>query len=142
MKYIAAAVILASTLCAGQALAQEEEPTRKGILFNPIELRSGASERMHVIFRHSSHKDIKCQFCHHATPSDKPYVSCTTEGCHSLNGARERDTMSVFMAYHSRESERSCYSCHKAQAAKHPEFTGCRPCHMGAAAAPAPAGGK
>lgn len=134
MKYIAAAVVLASAMCAGQALAQEE-PARKGVLKSPIELRSGSSDRMHVIFRHTSHKSVACRFCHHASPSDKPYVSCTTEECHSLNGARERDTMSVFMAYHSRESERSCYSCHKARAAAHPEFTGCRPCHKEAAAA-------
>lgn len=133
MKYIAAAVILASALGAGQAFA-EEGPARKGVLKTPIELRSGASDHMHVIFRHTSHKGVKCAFCHHASPSDKPYVSCTTEECHSLKGARERDTMSVFMAYHSRESERSCYSCHKARSAEHPEFTGCRPCHKEAAA--------
>lgn len=132
MKYIAAAVMLASALCAGQALAQEDT-ARKGILNKPIELRAGASDHMHVVFRHSSHKGIKCRFCHHASPTDKPYVSCATEECHSMNGARERDTMSVFMAYHSPESERSCYACHKAQSAKHPEFTGCRPCHKAAA---------
>ncbi|HIX40613.1 MAG TPA: cytochrome c3 family protein [Candidatus Desulfovibrio intestinigallinarum] len=134
MKYIAAAVMLATALCAGQALAQDN-PARTSVLKKPIELRSGASDRMHVIFRHTSHKGIKCGFCHHASPTDKPYVSCTTEECHSLKGPRERDSMSVFMAFHSRESERSCYSCHSAQKAKHPEFTGCRPCHKGASAA-------
>lgn len=87
MKYIAAAVMLATALCAGQALAQEN-PTRTSVLKKPIELRSGASDRMHVIFRHTSHKGIKCGFCHHASPTDKPYVSCTTEECHSLKGPR------------------------------------------------------
>ncbi len=57
-------------------------------------------------------------------------MPCTNEDCHSIKGARERDPMSMVMAYHDPGSDRSCYGCHKKEAARHPEFRGCRPCHI------------
>ena len=38
--------------------------------------------------------------------------------------------MSLFMAYHSPDTDRSCYGCHRKLAGKYPNFKGCRPCHM------------
>lgn len=65
---------------------------------------------MFVTFNHSSHKGVKCRTCHHeGLPKDR-YASCTNEECHSIKGARERDTMSLFMAYHSPDTDRSCYA--------------------------------
>lgn len=97
----------------------------------PIEMNYGASPRMYVVFNHNTHKDVKCRICHHiATDKGKRFVNCTIEECHSVAGARQRDPLSMFMAYHARGTDRSCYGCHKMEAASHPEFKGCRPCHM------------
>ena len=94
----------------------------------PIELKSSASKKMWVKFDHASHDSIDCDVCHHAEPSDakSAYVSCgSNEECHSLKGTKERDVQSLFWAYHTKSSERSCYGCHSTMVQK-----GCRPCHM------------
>lgn len=97
----------------------------------PIDMNYGSSPRFAVIFNHSTHKTVKCRTCHHiATENGKRFVKCTIEACHSIPGARQRDPLSMFMAYHARGTDRSCYGCHKAEAATHPQFVGCRPCHM------------
>ena len=92
----------------------------------PIELKSSEHKKMWVKFNHATHESVECDVCHHAAPSDAKdaYVSCgASEECHSLKGTRERDPQSLFWAYHTKNSERSCYGCHTA-------MLGCRPCHM------------
>lgn len=97
----------------------------------PIDMNYATSPAFAVVFNHSSHKQIKCRLCHHMEDEDgKRFVKCTIEPCHSTPGARERDPLSMFMAYHARDTDRSCYGCHKMEAKKYPEFRGCRPCHM------------
>lgn len=97
----------------------------------PIDMNYGSSPRFAVIFNHGTHKGVKCRICHHIRDDEgQRFVKCTREGCHDIPGARERDPMSMFMAYHARGTDRSCYGCHKMEADSHPEFRGCRPCHM------------
>ena len=94
----------------------------------PIELKSSEHKKMWVKFDHATHESVECDVCHHAAPSDAKdaYVSCgASEECHSLKGTRERDPQSLFWAYHTKNSERSCYGCHTAMLGP-----GCRPCHM------------
>ena len=99
-------------------------------LYEPMLLDAGKSERMYVIFNHSTHTDIACRTCHHVGLPGNRYAACTSEGCHSLQGASNRSPMSVYMAYHAPNMDRSCYGCHKPLAGKYPDFKGCRPCHQ------------
>ena len=127
MKYIIALTL--SLLVSYPAFAAEESPA---VLKKPIVIPGGTSPRMSVTFNHTTHKQIKCQSCHHMkTETGKRFVKCTIEECHSTAGARERDTMSMFMAFHDKKAENSCYGCHKREVASHPDFKGCRPCHTG-----------
>lgn len=124
MKILA---IIATLFIAQNAYADNLFALRK-----PILLDYGASPRLAVIFNHSTHKQVKCRTCHHIKDEEgKRFVKCTREECHSLKGARERDPMSAFMAYHTRDTDKSCYGCHQAERAKYPSFKGCQPCHMG-----------
>lgn len=96
------------------------------------------SPRMAVKFNHTAHGDIACDTCHHKprcaichyspTEEKSPYASCSTSGCHTVQG-RSSEPDSRFMAFHSRDSRRSCFGCHRSLSATHPEFQGCRPCH-------------
>lgn len=98
-------------------------------LNKPILLDAGKSKRTYVLFNHTSHKQVACRVCHHiGLPGDR-YAPCTNDQCHSLQGAKERDPMSVYMAYHAQGTDRSCYGCHKPLAGKYPGFKGCGPCH-------------
>ena len=99
-------------------------------LDKPMELNAGKSPRMFVTFNHSSHKKVACRTCHHEGLPGQRYAACTNEECHSLPGPAERDPMSVYMAYHAPDTDRSCYGCHKKLAGKYPNFKGCQPCHM------------
>lgn len=133
MKYLVLGLFVAVFLAAVPGMAKEVKtgPGPLKVLKNPIDMNYGVSPRLAVIFNHSTHKDIKCRLCHHeAAPGGKRFVPCTTEGCHSIQGARQRDPLSMFMAYHEPNTDRSCYGCHRKEAASHPEFKGCRPCHM------------
>lgn len=104
------------------------------LMRGPIDLDYGPYPLLSVVFNHSTHKDIKCRLCHHkATPAGARFVACTTAGCHSLPGARERVEKSMFMAYHTPQKKRSCYACHLSESAKYESFRGCQPCHGGAA---------
>ncbi len=122
-----AACAAAMFFCA--ATAHADAPNLKN-LDKPIELNAGDSKRMHVIFNHSSHKSVKCRTCHHEGLPGNRYASCTNKECHALSGASERDPMSVYMAYHAPDTDRSCYGCHKPLAGKYQGFKGCSPCHM------------
>lgn len=138
MKYVSLCLLLLALVFCGTAHAENFKAISES-LKKPILLDDGESPRMNVTFQHSSHRGIKCSFCHHAAPSNGPvYSSCAgNEECHYLKGSKERDVQSVFMAYHSKDSERSCYSCHKKLASKYPAFRGCQPCHSAQAAAKA-----
>ncbi|MGN0009305.1 MAG: cytochrome c3 family protein [Desulfovibrionaceae bacterium] len=131
MKPLLIFSLLASLTCCATAEAADFKDISSA-LKKPIVLNNSDSPRMAVTFNHASHKGIKCTFCHHEKPSDAKtsYASCgASEECHTIPG-RDKAPQSRFMAYHSRASQRSCYSCHTEQAGKHPEFKGCRPCHM------------
>ena len=123
------AVCLVVFLACATANADPARPNLKN-LDKPILLDAGNSPRMYVIFNHASHKEVKCRICHHEGLPGTRYASCTSEGCHSLTGARERDPMSVYMAYHAPDTDRSCYGCHKKLSGSYPEFKGCKPCHL------------
>lgn len=124
----------AITFCIFMAMpcfAQDAQTGKLMVLRQPIDMNYGASPRFAVIFNHNTHKSVKCKTCHHIkTANGKRFVNCTVEGCHSTPGARLRNPESMFMAYHARDTDRSCYGCHKMEAAKYPQFKGCRPCHM------------
>lgn len=109
----------------------EKKPGPLMVLRQPIDMDYGASRLLMVVFNHSDHKKFGCRFCHHKTPaSGDLYAPCTTKGCHSIPGARERSKDSMFMAYHAPTKKRSCYGCHTNVASKrHPDFVGCFPCH-------------
>ncbi len=99
----------------------------------PLQIKAGLSKRMDVVFPHTAHRGINCLQCHHEIGPDGRYVACTE--CHSKPGPRERDPLSMFMAFHAKESDRSCVGCHKQMLNKIPakyeaKFKGCRPCHM------------
>lgn len=112
------------------AMAAETSPGALKVLREPILLDYQTLPLLSVTFNHSTHKAFSCVLCHHkVTPEGALYAPCTTSGCHNVPGARERAEDSMFMAYHAAPSQRSCYGCHVRQAATHPEFIGCRPCH-------------
>ncbi len=132
MRYAVIGFFALSLLAAVPTMAREGRKVAD-VLKNPIEMNDGSSPRMAVTFNHSSHKGINCRLCHHMETSEGDlFVPCTNEECHATPGARERDTMSLFMAYHDKNTDRSCYGCHKKEAAARPQFKGkgCRPCHM------------
>ena len=134
MKYLVISLFALTLFVAGTALAADAGDAAKAPK-KAIELKHGTSKRMHVMFNHTTHKDVACDQCHHDTPDPKkPFVSCTNADCHATPGPRERDTMSMFVAYHAKDTDRSCYGCHKKLAAENPQFSGCRPCHMSAQA--------
>lgn len=117
-------------LVASAAVAGNLESIRK-----PILLDYGASPRLAVVFNHDTHKTVKCRVCHHIKDAEgQRFVKCTREECHSLKGARQRDPMSAFMAYHAKGTDKSCYGCHNMERASYPSFRGCEPCHKGPAA--------
>lgn len=128
MRYFFVA-FCALALCLGiSCISASARPNLKN-LDKPILLDAGQSKRMYVTFNHSSHKKIACRTCHHEGLPGNRYAPCTNKECHALTGASERDPMSVYMAYHAPDTDRSCYGCHKPLAGKYPNFKGCRPCH-------------
>ena len=117
MRYAVIGLFALSLLAAVPTMAREGRKVAD-VLKNPIEMNGGSSPRMAVTFNHSSHKGINCRLCHHMETSEGDlFVPCTNEECHATPGARKRDTMSLFMAYHDKNTDRSCYGCHKKEAA-------------------------
>ena len=71
-----------------------------------------------VIFNHQRHEDVSaCGTCHHDT-----LKSC--ENCHTLNGVKEGDWVTLAQAMHKIGSERSCIGCH-AQKQQAKDCVGC-----------------
>lgn len=132
MKYLITLLFALGLACAGFAHAKEARSPSK-IKNNPIVLEGGKSKLMSVVFSHKAHygKGFSCITCHHESSTDTPYSSC--RDCHSEPGANERDPMSMFMAFHAKGTNRSCYGCHTMLVEKNPGgyplFKGCRPCH-------------
>ncbi|MDL2266371.1 cytochrome c family protein [Desulfovibrio sp. OttesenSCG-928-G15] len=132
MRYLTAVLVALVFVCVGAAQAKDDKGPG-AIKNNPILIEGGESARMSVIFSHKSHrgKGFNCRTCHHESSSNTPYSSCRE--CHSTPGARERDEMSMFMAFHAKGTDRSCYGCHAKLAEQspgaYPSFQGCRPCH-------------
>ncbi len=145
MRYVTT-VLLAFALLWGVCAQAGDGQGKAQIKNNPITIEGGESERMTVIFSHRAHRNIgvNCLNCHHETSTDFRYSAC--RDCHSEPGARERDPMSMFMAFHAKETDRSCYGCHSRLSAedpkKYPAFKGCQPCHMGPKAREAAAAAK
>ncbi len=134
MKYSAMILVVLTLLWVASAQA-EASKTPAQIKNSPIEL-AGESPLIRVTFNHATHRHIgvSCKNCHHETSANIPYSSCR-DACHATTGARERDPDSMFMAFHAKGTERSCYGCHSMRAEKnpeaYPEFRNCRPCHTG-----------
>ena len=136
MKTLVITFFALTLLCAGGAQARSVKEMAD-VIKKPIEIEASGSKRMNVMFPHTAHKGISCFHCHHEEGGDGRYVACTE--CHATPGARERDPMSMFMAFHSKNGDRSCYGCHSQKAQENPvkygaKFKGCRPCHMAASA--------
>ena len=99
----------------------------------PITLQASKSHHLDVVFNHSSHQGVNCFTCHHMSSADKGrYVSCSE--CHTIKG-KSKDANSLFMAFHAKNSQHSCFSCHKEKAQQKPArygkaFYNCRPCHL------------
>lgn len=135
MKYALTALLLATALALGGTAQAKDIKELMQDTKKPMTIKGGKSEKMDVVFNHTTHSGIGCIGCHHERADDGTrYVACTT--CHETPGARERDPDSMFMAFHSKaEQDRSCYSCHNRRAAAgkitfNAFETGCRPCHM------------
>lgn len=130
MRFSCFFVIICFTLLLAQTgLARGGRPNLKN-LDKPIELNAGEIKRMYVTFNHSSHKDVKCRTCHHTGLSGNRYASCTSPECHALTAPSSREVLSVYMAYHAPDMDRSCFGCHKPLVGKYPNFKGCQPCHQ------------
>ena len=122
------AMLLASLLCVDSA---QSRPNLKNMA-SPLLLDAGPSKRMFVSFQHSTHKDIACRNCHHEGLPGNRYAPCTSPECHAIAAPSSREPLSVYMAYHAPDTQRSCFGCHKPLAGKYPGFKGCRPCHSSA----------
>lgn len=130
MRYLLIALFIFSCISPVYARDAETNPGSLLVLRKPIDMDYGASPLLKVVFNHNTHKAYGCRLCHHkALSNGQIYVPCTTEGCHSIKGARQRSKDSMFMAYHAPAKKRSCYGCHKKVAPEHAGFVGCYPCH-------------
>lgn len=133
MKYIFATLLAVIFLTSPVVFAEDSTKINGPlkVLRLPIHMDWGGYPLLAVTFNHTTHKTVACRVCHHKVPADGDYYApCTTSGCHNIPGPRERVPHSMFMAYHDPGSNHSCYGCHEREAATHPEFIGCRPCHM------------
>lgn len=126
-------LLLALSLCvsahASSSFDSKVKYPRKTIMLNVED-----TPALSVSFDHSAHDNIGCDTCHHKprcaichfSPKldSSPYASCSTVGCHPREG-RSMNPDSRFMAFHKRDSQRSCFGCHVAEG----NADGCRPCH-------------
>lgn len=103
------------------------------VIRNPLTLEASRNPKMNVVFNHATHKRVRCQTCHHEQPSDisAKYVGCgASEECHVLPMGDDGGVPSLFKAFHSKDSDHSCYGCHMQKRAQYTGFQkGCAPCH-------------
>jgi hypothetical protein len=136
MKYLATLLLTLAFFCPQDALAADPLKNLGEIIKKNVTIKASGSALMNVTFNHENHmgKGFGCANCHHEKLAGKSYVPCANDACHSAPGPRERGAMSMFMAFHARGSDRSCYGCHSKLSAENPEkypsLQGCRPCHM------------
>ena len=128
MKQAITLLFVLALICGATAQAADPQAPDK-----PVQLKSAASSKMWVMFDHASHDAVACDVCHHAQPSDaaSPYVSCgASEECHVLPMGDDGGVPSLFKAFHSKDSDHSCYGCHMQKRAQYTGFQkGCAPCH-------------
>lgn len=123
---------LCAPLAAGVGAGEKRDLKAIDKVFRePVNMNASADDKMHVLFRHSDHKGMQCEVCHHnVTPAGERYVACGSDAaCHALEG-KSVDLKSRFMAYHDRESDRSCYGCHFIEKARFDNVKGCTTCHQ------------
>lgn len=136
MKYLALLMLVLAAIWVPAALADSPLERLGETIKTPIEIEGSSSPRFNVTFLHETHKGkgFGCAHCHHDRSEGSSFVSCRDENCHATPGPRERDIDSMFMAFHSSETDRSCYGCHTKLAnenpEKYPSFKNCQPCHM------------
>ncbi|MBQ7607434.1 MAG: cytochrome c3 family protein [Desulfovibrionaceae bacterium] len=131
MKYLYFIVLALALLFVQEANAKSIKDMSEAIK-NSITLDAKNSKLLSVTFNHSSHRGISCFTCHHMkTDKNDRYVPCST--CHNQLG-RSTEKLSLFTAFHTKDSKHSCYACHTSLRTKSPgkygvTFANCRPCH-------------
>lgn len=73
-----------------------------------------------VLFNHKVHEGVvdSCRTCHHIRIG-----SCTD--CHTIEGKKEGNYVTLAEAMHSKTSERSCIGCHQQRVMQEKECAGC-----------------
>ena len=134
MKYLLPLALAASLAVCATAQASPGFQTKADGPKEELVLKSEGTPHLSVVFSHQSHQDIGCDTCHHKPrcvichfnpkAEKAPNTSCSEAGCHPDVG-RSKDEQSRFMAFHKRDSHRSCFGCH----VKSGRYEGCTPCH-------------
>ncbi|MCQ2445078.1 MAG: cytochrome c3 family protein [Mailhella sp.] len=133
-----------SMLCISALGAEAATATGAGAPAKGIVISADKLDRMSVTFNHSTHSAVACDTCHHAprcvichrgSAAADDAASCSQAGCHTPQG-KSSDPKSRFMAFHSQDASRSCMGCHLKEAEKHPDLSGCSPCHTPTSVAP------
>ncbi|MBQ7618284.1 MAG: cytochrome c3 family protein [Desulfovibrio sp.] len=99
----------------------------------PMTIQAKTTHPFAVVFNHTSHKGQECQSCHHKKSETGDYAPCRQ--CHQDQG-RSTDQKSLYNAFHSKKSARSCLKCHRTLLVENPgrygrSFANCKPCHQG-----------
>ena len=134
MKYLLPLALAASLAVCATAQASPGFQTKADGPKKELVLKSEGTPHLSVVFSHQSHQDIGCDTCHHKPrcvichfdpkAEKAPNTSCSEAGCHPDVG-RSKDEQSRFMAFHKRDSLRSCFGCHSSTG----NYEGCTPCH-------------
>jgi len=93
-----------------------------------------------VVFNHSTHKNAKCEACHHNWDGKSAIKKCSDSGCHDNLDKKAKGKDSYYKAMHSKKAKnpQSCLSCHKDVVKQHKgdkalkkKLTGCKKsgCH-------------
>lgn len=134
MKYMLPLALVASLALCATAQATPGFQTKAEGPKEDLVLKSKDTPHLSVVFSHKAHQGVGCDTCHHLPrcvichfnpkAEKAPNTSCSSAGCHPDMG-RTNEENSRFMAFHKRDSVRSCFSCHS----KSGKYEGCTPCH-------------
>ena len=133
-----------SMLCLSAFSAEAASDINSDAPAKSIIIKADKLDRMDVTFNHSAHSEVACGTCHHSPrcvichrgkAQNDDYASCSQAGCQTPQG-KSHDPKSRFMAFHAKDSSRSCQGCHMRNADKHPGLSGCSPCHTPGSVAP------